>query len=168
MTPEERNALRREKILKRAQMTEQELGSSLNNNQIKQFINKAQTQKVPETSQSENVLQTFAQKEKKKVQLRLKTIALMLLGLLSAFFTNYEGLSHPPNVFWIFLVIDLTLNWKYFKTSPKVDRELYDQRLTKVIDFMEASGLAFSFIDDLSCYFVPYIVTSCLYSFFSK
>lgn len=30
MTPEERMAIRREKILKRAQMSEHELGSSLN------------------------------------------------------------------------------------------------------------------------------------------
>lgn len=41
-------------------------------------------------------------------------ILMIVLGLLSAVFTCHEKLSHSPNAFWIFLLIDLTINWKLF------------------------------------------------------
>ena len=70
MTPEERRRLRREKVLKRAKLSQQEIANSLINNNIKEVIKKCESiplvKKKPEEKKEEKNLNYFAKKEKKK------------------------------------------------------------------------------------------------------
>ena len=52
----------------------------------------------------------------------MKTILMLLLGILSATLTAYSSTTHPPNAFILFLLIDISFNVFYFNDKIELDR----------------------------------------------
>lgn len=105
-------------------MSEHELGTSLSQNKIKQFIEESSEKKVESTQP--DVVKTYQNKEQLKNFSRTKILLMISLGFLSAIFSLHDQLAHPRNVFVIFLLIDLTFNLKFFSKKNSIDRCLYD------------------------------------------
>ena len=66
----------------------------------------------------------------------------------------------------MFLLIDIIFIFSFSNFKVKIDRDKFDNRLTGFINIISKIGFVFDFIDDLSCFYISFILTSCLISYF--
>ena len=66
----------------------------------------------------------------------------------------------------MFLLIDIIFIFSFSNFKVKVDKNKFDNRLTSFIDIVSKIGFFFDFIDDLACFFISFILMSCLISYF--
>jgi hypothetical protein len=168
MTPEERRRLRKEKIMKRQNLTEQEIASSLINNNIEEIIKKSEQFEIKEsekTSPKELKSNFFHKKEKSQNLKKIKFVLFIILGILTSVFTFLYKVEQHPNIFLLFLIVDISLNYFLFNDRIETDRDIYSQKVQGFITLVEKMSLFFEFIDDLACYFIPFIITTCFIHF---
>lgn len=68
----------------------------------------------------------------------------------------------------MFLLLDIMFIFSFSNFKVKVDREKFDKRLTGFINIISKIGFVFDFIDDIACFFIPFLLTSCFISYFKN
>lgn len=170
MSPEERRRLRKEKILKRSKLSEQEVANSLINNNIKDLIKKSEKIRLkktnPEKIPEKTNLNYFKKKEKQTSLKKTKILLFIILGTLSSIFTFLLNIENHPNIFLLFFLIDIGLNFFVFHDKVYIDKDIYSKKMGGIIKVFEKLSLLFEIIDDLACFFISFIVVSCFIHYF--
>ncbi len=90
----------------------------------------------------------------------------MLMGISLSLIMNFSEQSIHSNVFLMFFLLDIGFNLKFMNEKSSIDRNLYGTKLTGFINVVEKLSALFEILDDLSSFFIPFIIVSSLVKFY--
>ena len=176
LSREEKRRLRKEKVLERRNLSEGELAHAIISNSMDTAIETAKrhynSEQRPLNNQNEDLLSNMDDEPNdnevnnpitfRKNLVKAKLILFSLLGVLSAIFTVLHEIEQHPNIFVLFLLVDMSFNFLFFRQKSKINKKEFNPKLHNFIRVLEKISYLFQMIDDLACYTVSFVVTACV------
>ena len=124
MTPEERRAAAREKILKRAQLNDHELASAIINGNLSEVANQAKSPEVElqkvnnfieerEANKQEDLKKKqeavdYLKAKRRKIKIeKIRTLFFLFMGTATAVFALKDEFNSKSNLFLLFIFLDV-------------------------------------------------------------
>ena len=180
LTREEQRRLRKEKVLERRNLSEGELAHAIISNTMETALESSKryynSETHPLNNQNEDLLsemepdspddQLLTSHDNRKHIIKVKLVIFALLGVLSALFTVLHEFDQHPNIFVLFLLVNVSFNFLFFRKGGKINKAEFSYKLHGLITVMEKVGYLFQMIDDLACYIVSFMITACVINHF--